>query len=138
MSNRISHTGVVESIAGKCVKVRIVQASACLSCKAAKLCNTSESKEKIVDIYVDPSGYTVGQKVTVTATYNAGMFAVALAMLVPLILMVTVLFAMTAAGYDEMTAAFASLSALVPYYIILYLSRRLINRKVTFGIEKAV
>ena len=51
MENKIKHVGVVESVVGECVKVRVVQSSACASCKVAKQCNTSESKEKIIDIY---------------------------------------------------------------------------------------
>ena len=50
MSQKISHSGVVESILDGCVKVRIIQTSACAACKVASHCNAAESKVKIVDI----------------------------------------------------------------------------------------
>lgn len=137
MENKISHIGIVESVDGECVKVRIVQSSACASCKAAKQCNASESKEKIVDVFTgDAPEYEKGQNVTVMASYDVGLVAVCLSMLVPLALITVVLFSMTAMGFGEMTTALVTLSSLVPYYIILFLFRKQINRKVTFGIEK--
>lgn len=137
MENKIRHIGIVESVDGECVKVRIVQSSACASCKAAKQCHASESKEKIVDVFTgDASEYEKGQNVTVMASYDVGLVAVCLSMLVPLALITVVLFSMTAMGFGEMTTALVTLSSLVPYYIILFLFRKQINRKVTFGIEK--
>lgn len=137
MENKIRHIGIVESVDGECVKVRIVQSSACASCKAAKQCHASESKEKIVDVFTaDAVKYEKGQSVTVMASYDVGMLAVCLAMLVPLALITVVLFSLTALGISEMTTAIVSLSTLIPYYIILFLFRKQINRKVAFGIEE--
>ena len=53
MGQYITHQGRVESINEKHIKVRITQTSACASCEAKKLCNSSESKEKLIDIYAD-------------------------------------------------------------------------------------
>ena len=72
MENKIKHVGVVESVVGECVKVRVVQSSACASCKVAKQCNTSESKEKIIDIYTKDNRYSAGDRVNVMASYNVG------------------------------------------------------------------
>ena len=69
MSTKISHSGVIESMEGNSVHVRIVQTSACAACKVAGYCNAAESKEKIVDVApVDISLYKVGQVVTVSAS----------------------------------------------------------------------
>ena len=69
MSTKISHSGVIESMEGNSVHVRIVQTSACAACKVAGYCNAAESKEKIVDVTpVDISLYKVGQVVTVSAS----------------------------------------------------------------------
>ena len=51
MSDLIKHQGIVEKVDGMHVKVRIVQTSACSSCSAKGLCNASESKEKLIDVY---------------------------------------------------------------------------------------
>ena len=48
--NKIKHTGIVDGVEGECVKVRILQASACSACKVAAHCNASEMKEKMVEI----------------------------------------------------------------------------------------
>ena len=53
MADVIKHDGVVDSIEGNCIHVRIVQASACAACGAKSLCSAAESKEKIVDVYGD-------------------------------------------------------------------------------------
>ena len=47
MSNKIKHNGVVDGVEDGCVRVRILQSSACSACKVAAHCNTSETKEKI-------------------------------------------------------------------------------------------
>ena len=78
MSNKISHSGVIQSIKDGCIKVQIVQTSACAACKVASSCrsasplgsskNASESKVKIVDILRnDTKGFEVGQQVVVWA-----------------------------------------------------------------------
>ena len=46
----IHHKGVVERIDGEKCYVRILQHSACAGCAAHKLCNSSESKEKIIEV----------------------------------------------------------------------------------------
>lgn len=137
MENKIKHVGIVEATETDRVKVRIVQSSACAMCKAAKQCHASESKEKIVDVFTDKSDeYVAGQRVIVTASYNVGWIAVCLGMVIPMFLLIVVIAVATALGYGEMTAAIASISTLIPYYIILYLFRKQINRRVTFNIEK--
>ena len=53
MSTDIKHCGVVDEVEDGCVKVRIVQSSACASCKVASHCNASENKEKVVEVPVE-------------------------------------------------------------------------------------
>lgn len=138
MENKIKHVGIVESTGTDRVKVRIVQSSACAMCKAAKQCHASESKEKIVDVFTDKSDkYTAGQRVIVTASYNVGLIAVCLGMVIPMFLLIVAIAVATALGHGEITAAVSSIATLIPYYIMLYLFRRQINRRVTFNIEDA-
>ena len=47
MSKTIEHTGVIESINGNQIRVKIVQSSACSSCQVKSMCSSSESKEKL-------------------------------------------------------------------------------------------
>ena len=94
ISANIKHQGIIDEITDDCIKVRIIQTSACASCKVAGHCNASESKEKIIDVgKCDGHDYRVGDEVVVIASQNSGLFAVLLSSVVPLFLLVVVLFA---------------------------------------------
>ena len=70
MNNNIKHLGIVESIDGSLVRVKILQSSACSSCSVKGHCNISETKEKIIDIHDKESAdcCSVGQQVMVCGT----------------------------------------------------------------------
>lgn len=137
MSNVISHTGIVDGIAEGVVCVRIVQSSACGSCKVASYCNSAESKEKIVEVRcADASSYTVGQDVMVIAEPSVGMKAVTIAFVVPVITILAVVVIVLTAGGSEFMAAIAGLAVLVPYYAVLYAMRKHLERVLTFRINK--
>ena len=137
MSNKISHPGVIDRIEGDCVKVRIIQTSACAACKVASHCNASESKEKLVDVFgCDTAKYSTGQEVVVSASKEVANRALLLGFGIPLLLMVAVLLIVLRWTGDEGIAALASLGALIPYYIILWLLRDSIRQQVSFRIEE--
>ena len=147
MGNKISHSGVVESIQDGCVKVRIVQTSACAACKVASHChsaspfgsskNAAESKVKIVDVFgCDTAKYTVGQEVTVWASKDVANRALLLGFGVPFLLLVGVLMITLRLTSDEGMAALMALGSLVPYYILLWLLRDSIQRQISFQIEE--
>lgn len=136
MNKDIKHCGVVEDMDAGRTRVRIVQSSACASCKVAGRCHVSESKEKTVDVLGDYTGVcSVGDSVTVVVSQRAGMFAVVLSAVVPLAVVVVVLAAVLAATGSEPAAALAGLLSLIPYYILLYLLRGRISSRLTFRIE---
>jgi sigma-E factor negative regulatory protein RseC len=137
MSNKISHSGVIDRIEDDCVKVRIVQTSACAACKVAAHCNASESKEKMVDVICcDTAKYATGQEVVVSASKEVANRALLLGFGIPLFLLVAVLLIVLHLTGDEGIAALASLGALIPYYIILWLLRDSIRQQVSFRIEE--
>ena len=136
MSQKISHSGVIESVLDDCVKVRIVQASACAACKVAGHCNASESKVKIVDVVCgDGSRYSVGQEVTVCASRDVANRALLLGFGIPFLLLIIVLFVALKITSDEGVAALTALGSLIPYYFILWLFRTKIQRHISFYIE---
>lgn len=136
MSQKISHSGVIESILGGCVKVRIVQTSACAACKIAGHCNASESKVKIVDVFCsNSSDYKVGQDVTVWASKDVANKALMLGFGVPFLLLVSVLMIALKIIGDEGISALVALGALVPYYFALWLMRIRIQNQISFQIE---
>ncbi len=136
MSTKISHSGVIESIEGDCVHVRIVQTSACAACKVAGYCNAAESKEKIVDVYsATPLLYKIGQQVTVSTSGQVAVRALLWGFGVPFIILVAVLFITLQLTGSEGTAALSALGSLVPYYGLLWLFRDRMREQLAFSIE---
>ncbi|MBR5657270.1 MAG: SoxR reducing system RseC family protein [Prevotella sp.] len=137
MSNKIRHAGVIESVGDDCIKVRILQTSACGACKVAGHCNASQSKEKLIDVYHQTSSdFHVGEHVTVVASPEVGMRAIAWGFGIPFILLVATVFLMVKLTGNEGLAALTSLGALIPYYLVLYVLRDKIRERLSFSIER--
>lgn len=137
MADLIKHKGIVEKIDGSHVTVRIVQTSACSSCSAKGLCNASESKEKLIDVYQSQVPSRVGEEVVVCGTTSMGMRAVFLAFGIPLLILLAALFvSMRMTGDDALLSAVIALCAVVPYYLIIYLCKDKLDRTFSFTIEK--
>lgn len=137
-SNKITHSGIVEDISGGCIKVRIVQSSSCIGCKIAGHCNTSERKDKIIDVYTvgNNHGYAVGDEVTVSVSSRSGMEAVTLAFTIPFVLLILTVFLSSLLTSSEALSAVAGLVILIPYYIVLYMLRGKIGKRVSCAIEE--
>ena len=136
MNQRITHSGVVDSVEDGCVHVRIVQTSACAACKVASYCNASESKEKMIDVYCDNvAAYKVGQQVIVSTSGQVAAKALLWAFGVPFVLLMVVLVLVLLLTGNEGWAALGALVALVPYYIILWLLRDKMREQLAFRIE---
>ena len=137
MSNKIKHAGVVDGVEGECVRVRILQSSACSACKVAAHCNASETKEKIIDVMdADASHYQKGDQVMVVADTAVGFCASLYGYLLPLILMVVTLVGVLAATHSEGLAAVSALGILIPYYGLLFLMRNKLRNRLSFTLER--
>ena len=135
MSNKIKHNGVVDRVEEGCVRVRILQSSACSACKVAAHCNASETKEKIIEVQVaDAVKYQLGDSVVVVADTAVGFRASLYGYLLPLLLMVVVLVAVLKITQSEGYAAVSALGILIPYYIGLYLLRNKLQNKLSFSL----
>lgn len=137
MSNKIKHAGVVDGVEGECVRVRILQSSACSACKVTAHCNASETKEKIIDVMdADASHYQKGDQVMVVADTAVGFRASLYGYLLPLILMVVTLVGVLAATHSEGWAALSALGILMPYYVLLFLMRNKLRNRLSFTLER--
>ena len=135
MAHYIWHEGVVDSIDGQTVIVRITQSSACGGCQARNICRSAESKDKLVEVHrTDAGSFDVGQTVTVAGAESLGMKAVAFAFGLPLLLLMAALITVLAVMGSEKVAALASLGILVPYYIVLFLFRDRMKKDFQFRI----
>ena len=119
------------------MKVRILQTSACASCKVASHCNASESKEKIVDVLnvQDTDSLKVGDSVVVSASGDVAGRALLLGFGLPFLVLVTVLVLVLLLTGREGLAALSGLGALLPYYLVLWLFRDTIRQKLAFQLE---
>lgn len=136
MANLIQHQGIVESISGSQLTVRIIQSSACSGCHAKGYCSSADRKEKVIDI-VDNSAtaYAVGERVWVMGEMSMGMKAVALAFIIPFFILIISLFMCVAITGNELLAGIISLSLLVPYYFIIWLNKARLKQKFSFTIK---
>lgn len=135
-NNTIKHLGIVESIQGSHLSVRIVQTSACAACSAKGHCSSADSKDKIIDIIdTAASSYQVGERVTVVGEMSMGMMAVVLAFIIPFVLLIFSLFLFVALIGNELYAALLSLAILIPYYFILWLNKTRLKQKFSFTIK---
>ena len=138
MAEVIKHDGIVDSIEGDCIHVRIVQVSACAACGAKSLCSAAESKEKIVDVYgADTEAYRVGQRVMVEGAAAMGMKAVRLAFLFPLLLLVAAIaVAMWLTSDNEAVAALSALLLLTAYFLMLFACKKRLLNEFKFTIRE--
>lgn len=138
LMDSISHSGIVESIDGNQVNVRIRQTSACAACKVASYCNAAESKEKIISVTTTDSGsYVVGQEAVVATSGKTAAKALLWAFGVPCMLLIAVLTAGIHFFGSEGTAALAAMAATLGYYFLLWTMRDKIAAQVTFVISPA-
>lgn len=137
MGERIRHSGIVESIDGQHVKVRIVQTSACAGCRVSNHCNASENKVKEVDVFDSDAakGLHVGDAVIVSASTAIAAKAMLYGFGVPLILLLVTIVTASMLSHSEPLAACLAIGVLFPYYLILYLWREKIGSVVAFEIE---
>lgn len=133
----VRHRGVVDEVGEQYVKVRIVQTSACASCKIANHCTASEMKVKTIDVYgvENASDYVKGQEVVVCASMDVARRALLFGFGIPLVLLVAVVALMLCFTGNEGWSALTGLLSLIPYYIILYVFRSKLQKKLRFWIE---
>ena len=135
-NNTLKHLGIVENIQGSHLSVRIVQTSACAACSVKGHCSSADSKDKIIDIIdTAAASYQVGENVMVVGETSMGMQAVALAFIIPFVLLIFTLFLFMALIENELYVALLSLAVLVPYYYILWLNKTRLKQKFSFTIK---
>jgi len=131
MGKQIEHEGIIASINGNTMIVRIVSSSACNSCAAKGYCVPSENQEK--DIYVQgfSGDFVSGEQVRVMMQPSMGFKALCIGYMIPFVLVLATLLIVYNSSGNELASGLSSLLILVPYYLIL----RLLNQKIskTFG-----
>ena len=142
----IKHDGLVIAVNGdSTVRVRIVQTSACASCKAKAMCASAESKEKEIEAVSDGL-LAIGDEAEVMVQQKIGWKAVLLAYVLPFIVMMAVILlgneAIRLFGNEAMTKngeaiiGTIALCAMGIYYIILGFFKDKIQKEFSFTARK--
>ena len=133
----IQHQGRVESIDANLVRVKIIANSACSSCASRKACGMSESTEKIIEVKTHAADeFSVGEQVMVSVRRKVGLWAVVVAYVAPLVVMVAVLVVTSLLGLDEGVSALGSIGGVALYYLLLWIFGGKVGEKVNFTISK--
>ena len=130
----IRHEGVVENICDNMCYVRILQNSACSGCSVQRLCNSSESKERIISLPLNGAELEVGDIVNVECSVVQGLRAAYICYLIPLFLMMISLF-VSVKLWGDLVGVLVSLTALSVYYCVLYMFRNYIGKHFCFTIQ---
>ncbi len=132
-----SHDGMVKAVREGIVDVEIASTSACASCEAHAKCGFAESKNKTVGVpTTEWNTFEEGEKVTVNIDQSRGMLAVWIAYVLPALVMLAAIIALSAAGAAEWLVAVAAIAILSLYVATLYFLRRKIEKKFTLTITK--
>ncbi len=124
MADAVSHKGRIVAAENGSVSVEIVSESACASCHAAGLCGLTESKKKIVQVPVrDSSQFEIGQEVEVCLGTKAGMKAVLLSYVLPVLFLLILILSLSKIGLGELAAGGLSILGVAGYYLVLYFFR---------------
>lgn len=135
-TNRIWHEGIVGSVAAQTIEVVINNHSACSECHAKGACGMSEVKQKIITACRPDFEVITGDKVMVYAALSNAIYSVIVAYILPSILLVAAIFLLTNAGISEMTAAISGLVLMAGYFMVIYLCRNRMNKRIKFTVEK--
>ena len=97
---------------------------------------SSDRKEKIIEIYDESGRFGINEEVIVSARSSMGHFAVILAFIIPLVLVVATIFAGIKISGEEGISGLIGLLILVPYYFILHLFSDKLKRNFVFSLSK--
>ncbi len=136
MSEMIEHKGIIREIGPQGMRISILAESACGSCQAKGICGMSESGEREVELKQWEGLYHEGEEVNIVFREALGMKALFYGYVLPFILVVGSLAALTAADLGELQAGLLSLGMLVPYYLVLYLFRHSLEKTFHLTVEK--
>ena len=133
----VTHSGWVKKVddQGK-VEISVIVKSSCASCEISGSCSLSDMKEKIIEVQQSQQDdFKSGQPVTIIMKQSLGTWAVLLGYIFPLIVLVAGLFIFIGSGIDEGLSAILAIALMIPYYLILYLSKDYIRKRFTYTVR---
>lgn len=95
----------------------------------------SDMKEKEIEINHFSGDFQLGQTVEIVGKTSQGFKALFYGYLLPFLLVMFTLILFTSLQFSEGVSGLVSLSILIPYYLILYLTRNKIRKSFEFEIK---
>lgn len=120
------------------IEVEVCRPEACAACKAKSVCSEGGGQGKRMTLANDGQGYQLGEQITLVMRRSAGLKAVVIAYLVPVILVVAALLVFQTVQIKETVAAISTLVLLGLYFLVIRLLRGRLNRELTIEIEKEI
>jgi FAD:protein FMN transferase len=136
LKENIYHPGVVKKITGKTAEVLIVSHSACASCHAKSHCSLIDQEEKIIAVPIPEGSWKIGDKVQVVLKEKAGLTAVWIAYLAPVLLVILLMIPGILLKWSELYLALGFMGIIIGYFVLLYLFRGKLNKRFTFSIQR--
>lgn len=135
----IKHDGRITAINENDITVTILAKSACTSCEAKGLCNSSEMKDKDIQIkYVGSLKWKAGEVVNVTMKPSMGSKAVFYGYVYPFLFLIATLIVAANITANEIIIGLSALGGVAVYYTILWMLRDKLNSTFVFELEKFV
>ena len=134
--SEVTHKGLIVKIDKDTIFVRILQYSACGSCKVVGYCSAADKKEKIIEIHDDSNSFQLSEEVEICGQSSLGLKAVFYAFIIPLFILVASLIVCNIIGFSDVASAIYSLVLLIVYYIIIYLFRKKMKKLFKFSLKK--
>ena len=130
-----SHPAVITKIKGSKLTLTLDRKTACADCHAKETCAILTCHKQTFEVNINkPHSYHIGQEVILSAPNKNLLFAVFLGYIAPLILVLSSLFITHYYTQNELFSSSISLGLLAFYYIILSISNRFIQNKITIKI----
>ncbi len=134
--NTIEHLGRIIDIDQEKITVAIVSQSACVSCSVKGSCSVGDVEEKIVEVaHIDGRNFKINDLVTVVLNVGMGAKAVILGYFLPFLVLLFSVIIMQSLGYSEGVSGLTAIGMLVPYYSILYFTRKKQSKTFNFKIK---
>lgn len=127
MSTHIQHPGFVTSLHDDVIRISLVESSGCSACHNG-FCMMGDSGSRQLEFKCSQGAFNVGDEVMVRIRPSLGYAAVAWLYAVPFLLVLGVLLILTGLSFGEGVAGLCALTALAPYYGVVFALRKRIRR----------
>ena len=135
--NIVTHIGTVTEVSGRPVRASFEPREACGDCQAKTLCESGRGRLITVEAEVaEGLDFQKGQRVNVCLDTRTASLSVMLAYVYPLLLLFAVMFGVMALTGSTDAGCLSALASVPVYYIILYMCRLKIKKKIKFAITE--